>query len=125
MHTGDAFPNKGIPIIDAANGGSGVEYVSTLAKAAAVQNIDTVITGHHVTTLTMADLRLYVDFNREFVEAVRAAKQAGRTIDDLMTRWKVPARFLEAGYTQPPPGTSGQGTARLRMNIEIVWNELQ
>jgi hypothetical protein len=33
--------------------------------------------------------------------------------------------FLKAGYTQPPPGTSGQGTARLKINVEIVWNELK
>jgi cyclase len=123
MHTGDAFPNKGIPIIDANNGGSGVEYPDTLAKAAALQNIDVVITGHNMTTLTMADLKMYADFNREFIEAVEAAKKAGRTIDDVASTWKVPKRFLEAGYTQPPPGTSGQGTARLRINVEIVWHE--
>jgi cyclase len=125
MHTGDAFPNKGIPIIDANNGGSGVEYADTLAKAAALQNIDVVITGHHTATLTMADLKMYAAFNREFIEAVEAARKAGRTIDDVASTWKVPDRFLEAGYTQPPPGTSGQGTARLRINVEIVWNELK
>jgi hypothetical protein len=32
----------------------------------------------------------------------------------------------EAGFTQPPPGnSSGQGAARLRLNVEIVWNELK
>jgi cyclase len=125
MHTGDVFPNKGIPIIDANNGGSGVEYADTLAKAGALQNIDFLITGHNITTLTMADLKMYTDFNREFIAAVEAAKNAGRTIDDVASTWKVPERFLKAGYTQPPPGTSGQGTARLRINVEIVWNELQ
>jgi cyclase len=125
MHTGDAFPNKGIPIVDANNGGSGIEYVDTLARAAELPNIDVVITGHHMTTLTMADLKMYTDFNREFIEAVRAAKKAGRTIDDVASTWKVPARFLKAGYTQPPPGTSGQGSQRLRTNVEIVWNELK
>jgi cyclase len=125
MHAGDVFPNKGIPIIDANNGGSGVEYVDTLEKAAQLQNIDVVITGHNMTTLTMAELKMYTDFNREFIEAVRTAKKAGRTIDDVASAWKVPARFLQAGYTQPPPGTSGQGMERLRTNVEIVWNELK
>jgi glyoxylase-like metal-dependent hydrolase (beta-lactamase superfamily II) len=125
MHAGDAFPNKGIPIVDANNGGSGIAYPDTLAKAAALPNIDVVITGHDATTLTMADLTVYADFNREFIAAVKAAKKAGRTIDELASSWTVPDRFLAAGYTQPAPGTSGQGSARLRSNIELVWNELK
>jgi hypothetical protein len=72
MHAADAFPNTGIPIID-ANGGSGVQYAETLAKAGALKNIDTVITGHNGRPLTMKDLQLFADFNCEFVEAVRAA----------------------------------------------------
>jgi cyclase len=125
IHAGDAFPNKGSPIIDANNGGSGVEYADTLAKAAALKNIDVVITGHNMTTLAMADLKMYADFNREFIQTVQAAKKAGRTIDDVARTWRVPKRFLEAGYTEPPSGTTGQGTARLRINVEIVWNELR
>lgn len=124
MHTGDAFPNKGIPIIDPVNEGSGIDYADTISKAAALPNIDTVITGHHSTTLSMADVVMYADFNREFVDAVRTAKATGRTIGDVASTWKVPQKFLDAGYTQPPPGTSGQGTARLRANIEIIWGEL-
>ena len=116
LHTGDAFPNKGVPIMDINNGGSGVDYAATLDKAAALPNIDTVITGHNQTTLTMADVKQYADFNRDFVEAVRAAKKAGRTIDDVVNTWKVPERFLSAGYTQPMP-------ARLRANVEVVWKE--
>jgi cyclase len=125
MHAGDVFPNKGIPIIDINNGGSGVEYVETLTKATLFEDIDTVITGHHPTTLTLADMRMYRDFNRDFVDMIRAAKHAGRTIDDVARTWTVPERFLAAGYIQPPPGSSGQGTERLRMNIEIIWREVQ
>lgn len=124
MHTGDVFPNKGIPIIDGNNGGSGLEYVDTLAKAAALPDIDVVITGHATTTLTMADLKMYTDFNREFVEAVKAAKQAGTTIDAVVTTWKVPARYLDAGYSQPS-GDTGQSPSRVRMNAEVIWNELK
>ena len=58
LHTGDAFAAKGVPIMDANNGGSGVEYADTIAKAAALPNIDTVITGHANTTLTMADVKI-------------------------------------------------------------------
>jgi glyoxylase-like metal-dependent hydrolase (beta-lactamase superfamily II) len=117
LHTGDAFPNKGIPIMDINNGGSGVEYADTLAKAAGLQNIDTVITGHNATTLAIADVKMYSEFIREFVDAVRAAKKAGRTIDDVVNTWKVPERFTSAGYAQPMP-------ARLRPNVEVIWKEL-
>lgn len=124
MHTGDVFPNKGIPIMDGNNGGSGLEYANTLAKAAALPNIDVVITGHAATTLTMDDLKMYTDFNREFIEAVKAAKDAGKTIDDVVSTWKVPARYLEAGYSQPS-GDTGQSPSRVRMNAEVIWHELK
>ena len=117
LHTGDAFPNKGVPIVDANNGGSGVDYADTIAKAAALSNIDTVITGHANTTLTMADVKEYAEFNRAFVEHVRAAKKAGQTVDQAI-EWKVPERFLKSGYTQPMPNA-------LRSNAQVVWNEIK
>ncbi|MGH9147676.1 MAG: MBL fold metallo-hydrolase [Vicinamibacterales bacterium] len=113
LHTGDAFPNKGIPIMDGNNGGSGVSYADTLAKAAALPNVDVVVTGHSP-NMTVADLKEYSEFNRDFVQSVQAAKKAGRTIDDVVNTWKVPERFK--GYTQPMPD-------RLRYNVEVVWNE--
>jgi len=115
LHTGDTFPNKGVPIMDANNGGSGVAYADTLAKAAALPNIDTVITGHSP-LMTMADVKEYSDFNRAFVEAVRAAKKAGQTVDQFTSSWKVPERFK--GYAQPMP-------ERLRPNVQVVWDELK
>ena len=78
MHTGDAFPNKGMPIMDINNGGSGLAYADTIAKAAAVPNIDTVITGHNQTVVTSADVQMYSEFIRDFVASVRAAKKAGQ-----------------------------------------------
>ena len=113
LHTGDVFPNKAIPIMDGNNGGSGVAYADTVAKAAALPNIDVVVTGHS-RNMTMADLKEYGEFNRDFVQATQAAKKAGRTIDDVVNTWKVPERF--AGYAQPMPD-------RLRQNVEVVWRE--
>jgi glyoxylase-like metal-dependent hydrolase (beta-lactamase superfamily II) len=117
LHTGDAFPNRGMPIMDINNGGSGLEYADTIAKAAGLPNIDTVITGHNATTVGIADVRMYSDFVRDFADAVRAAKKAGRSIDDVVNTWKVPERFTAAGYAQPMP-------ARLRSNVEVIWKEL-
>jgi cyclase len=117
MHTGDAFPNRGMPIMDINNGGSGLDYADTIARAAAVPDIDTVITGHNQTVVTSADVLVYSEFVRDFVGAARAARMSGRSIDEFANSWKVPDRFLKAGYLQPMP-------ARIKSNVEVVWKEL-
>jgi cyclase len=129
LHSGDAFALKPLPIVDANNGGSGVEYPKTIAKAAALKNIDTIITGHNPTTLTMADLKTFAEFIREFVQTTQSAKKAGRTIDDFVNSWKVPERFQKDGYPTPEQiqqllrySVAAQ-TARLRSNVEVIWNE--
>ena len=118
MHTGDTFPNKGMPIMDMNNGGSGLAYADTLAKAAKVRDIDTVITGHNQTVLTTADIQTYSEFIRDFVAAVRAAKKAGQSIDDVANSWKMPERFLKEGYAQ------NTAVARVKSNVEVLWKEL-
>jgi len=124
MHTGDVFPQKGIPLIDPSNGGSGVEYPETIARVVkGLPNVDTIITGHYPSTLTIADLRLYGEFTREIVEAVQAAKRSGRTIDDVVQTWRVPERFLQAGYTQVG-ADARMAASRIRTNVvEVIWNE--
>jgi cyclase len=117
LHTGDAFAAKGVPILDANNGGSGVDYPDTISKVAGLPNIDTVITGHAPTQMTMADVKEYADYNREFLEHVRATKKAGKTIEDAIN-WKVPEKFLKNGYMQPMP-------MALRSNAQVLWNELK
>jgi len=118
LHAGDAFAGKGVPPLDANNGASGVEYPRTIARAlVTLTNIDTVITGHYHTTLTMADLRVYGDFIREFVEAVQAAKRDGRTVDDFVAAWKIPERYLKEGYA------STEHLRSIRSDVEVIWNE--
>jgi glyoxylase-like metal-dependent hydrolase (beta-lactamase superfamily II) len=115
VHAGDAFSGKSIPIIDAGNGGSGVEYPETLMKAhAGIRNVDTIITGHS-TQMTMDDLRTYADFNRDFLNAVREAKKAGRSVDEVAGSWKIPAKYN--GYAEPQ-------AMRLRTNVQNVYNEI-
>src|SRR4029079_2209475 len=46
MDSGDALAGKTTPNIDGNNGGSAVAYGNTLAKAASINNVDTIITGH-------------------------------------------------------------------------------
>ena len=118
MHTGDTFPNKGMPIMDMNNGGSGLAYADTLARAARVKDVDTVITGHNQTVLTPADIQTYSEFIRDFVATVRAAKKAGQSIDDVANSWKMPERFVKDGYAQ------NTQVARVKSNVEVLWKEL-
>ena len=113
-HAGDIFSGKNIPLLDANNGGSGVAIGDTLAKAAkSLKNIDTVITGHS-TTMTMADLAEYAEFNKDFMKDVQAAKKAGKSADDVAASWKIPEKYK--GYAAP-------AAARLKANVQIVMDE--
>jgi cyclase len=117
MHTGDMFPNKSLPIMDRNAGGSGLAYPETLMKAAnGVKDVDTLITGHAPTTLPMADLRTYAEFVREFVDAARAAKKAGRTVDDFIGSWKTPEKYTGYGPAQP---------AGVKNAAQAVYDEVQ
>jgi glyoxylase-like metal-dependent hydrolase (beta-lactamase superfamily II) len=114
MHAGDIFSGKNIPLLDANNGGSGVEIGKTLAKAASsVKNVDSIITGHS-TVMTMADLREYAQFNDDFANAVREAKKKGGSAEEFVKTWKIPEKYK--GYAAP-------AEARLLANAKIVWDE--
>ena len=79
-----------------------------------VKNVDVIITGHS-TEMTWPDLKEYTDFNREFLSDVRAAKDAGKTVDEVASTWKIPAKYT--GYAVPMPG-------RLKTNVQILYDEL-
>ena len=116
MHAGDIFSGKNIPGLDAVNGGSGLAIADSLTKAAdTVKNIDTIITGHS-RTMTVADLREYAQFNRDFANDVRTAKAAGKSADEVAKAWKIPAKY--AGYATPTP-------VRLLQNVQVVFDELK
>jgi cyclase len=115
LHAGDAFHTRDLPIMDANNGGSGVEFSGTLAKAASqLKNIDVVINGHNATTTTMADLKTQSDFVADFVKFAQDAKKSGKTVDDVVTAWKTPAKY--AGYAAPQ-------AARVKADAQVVFDE--
>ena len=92
-HAGDLFARQGTPLIDTANGGSGVAYPVTLAKAAAgVRNVDTVITGHSDVMPWSAFVE-YGEFNKAFLDATQAALTAGKTADDAAAGLVLPEKF--------------------------------
>jgi cyclase len=116
MHAGDIFSGKNLPLLDKNNGGSGVLIADTLTKAHnGVKNVDTIITGHS-TQMTMNDLKEYADFNRDFLAAVREAKNGGKSIDDVANSWTMPAKYT--GYAAPQP-------ARLKSNVQVIFEELK
>jgi glyoxylase-like metal-dependent hydrolase (beta-lactamase superfamily II) len=100
MHVGDTFAAKGLPIMDKNNGGSGVEYASTIRKAVrGVPNIDTIINGHTPANTTPADMMQFADFVADFVAHVQAAKKAGKTAAQAVAEWKNPEKYT--GYSTP------------------------
>ncbi len=116
-HVGDVFANKGLPIMDRNNGGSGVAYPATVAAAAkglAAMNVSTLINGHTPAQTTLADLQTYADFIRDFVDAVRAAKMSGQTVAQFAAGWKVPAKY---------PGYSAGLGDSVKNNAQVVWDE--
>ncbi len=116
VHAGDIFSGKNLPLLDANNGGSGVQIGDSLAKAAkSLKNIDTIITGHS-TTMTMADLSEYADFNKEFLKDVQTAKKAGKSVDDVAGSWKMPEKYKGYAAVQP---------ARLKANVQVIFDELK
>jgi len=112
MHAGDAFASKGLPIVDANNGGSYVEYGKTLAKAAStIKNVDTIINGHITTGPTaFADLQVYADFNNDFVTYVQDAIKGGKTADQATADYKFPEKYAALAYTAPAAGNGRGGS---------------
>jgi len=121
-HLGDLYAVKGTPIIDSRNGGSGVAYPDTLDRAlATIEGVRRVIPGHIPPPAgspmppwaTWEDVREYAQFNRDFLEAVRAAKDAGRSVDDAVDGLDLQARYPDYAMD------------RTRANVEAIYNELE
>jgi glyoxylase-like metal-dependent hydrolase (beta-lactamase superfamily II) len=121
MHAGDAFANKGFPLIDRNNGGSGVAYPDTIQKAAkGIKNVDVVINGHSPMTMKFQDLVEWGEFNRYFLNYAQQSLKAGKSAEEAMKEFKVPDGKFQ-GYNVTPGGGRG-GPAG---NVGIVYEELK
>ena len=119
MHAGDAFANKGQPLIDRMNGGSGVQYPDTLTKAAkGIKNVDTVINGHTTMTTTWQDFVDYGEFNRLYLAHARESMKAGKSPEEALKTLMLPAKFKD--YNIAPGGRGGPGG-----NFAIIYEELK
>ena len=118
VHAGDAFANKGQPLIDRNNGGSGIAYPETIAKAAkGISNVDIVINGHSPVTMKFQDLLDFGEFNRLFLEHARASLKAGKTPEQAMMDLKLPEKFKEYNLTGGRGGPGG--------NFGVIFEELK
>jgi cyclase len=112
MHTGDMFPTKGAPFMDASNGGSGLEYPETLKKVAdSVKGVETVIPGHS-TVMTWNDFNEYVEFVRDLVAAIGQAKKDGKNEDQAATDLKLPEKY------------KNYDMRRLKADVTTIYSEL-
>jgi hypothetical protein len=118
---GDLFAFLGPPYIDVGNGGSGVAYPDTLDRiVASIEGVRRVIPGHIPPPpgspmrgwTTWDDLREYARFNRDFLEAARASKEAGRSVDEAVAALDLWARYPEYGMD------------RAAANMQAIYDEL-
>ena len=117
VHAGDAFANKGQPLIDRNNGGSGVAYPETIRKAtAAIKNVNTVITGHS-TVMKWQDFVDYGEFNKLFLEHAKASLAAGKTAEQAMADFKMPEKFKDYNIAGGRGGPGG--------NFNVIFEELK
>src|SRR5215468_5255434 len=115
VHAGDIFSGKNIPLLDANNGGSAALIGESLQKGYdSLKNVETIITGHS-TQMTMADLKEYIAFNRDFLNDVRTAKAAGKSVEDIAASWKMPAKYT---------GYAAVDANRLKNNVKLAYSEL-
>ena len=132
-YMGGLFPSKATPVIDTENGGSGVAFPDTLAKAVAeIRGVSRVVTGHGQPPVTYAgrgrletganrpwrglmtweDLEEYVDFNRDFLAATERAFRAGLSADEAAAALELPERYKDYGMEHA------------KANIEAIYDEL-
>jgi glyoxylase-like metal-dependent hydrolase (beta-lactamase superfamily II) len=113
MHAGDVFPGLRSPLMDGNNGGSGVSYPGTLAKAAgAIKNVDIVIPGHSAVTNWQAFVD-YGEFIKAWVSSVQAAAKAGKTADQALSEFVLPEKF------------KAYGMASGKANVELIYKEVK
>jgi len=132
-YMGGLFPSKATPVIDTRNGGSGVAFPDTLAKAVAgIRGVRLVVTGHGEPPVTYAgrgrretganrpwtgfmtweDLEEYADFNRDFLAATRRAFRAGLSVEEAAATLELPERYKDYGMEHA------------RANVEAIYDEL-
>jgi glyoxylase-like metal-dependent hydrolase (beta-lactamase superfamily II) len=115
VHTGDIFASRGVPLVDAANGGSVLHYAETVGKAyAGMQNVETIIAGHTPQTMPWCELGTFVEFNQDFLAWAQAQLAAGKTPEEAAAEWTLPEKYAGAGYSPNVSGLFGGLAGRIQ-----------
>ena len=113
LQTGDLFAWKDAPRIDRANGGSGLQYPQTLAKAVAgLKDIDIVVPGHSP-LMKFADVQEYQRYTADLASTVQAARKAGKNVDAAAAD-AIAATEKWRGYK----------TERVKQAVQDIYDEL-
>jgi cyclase len=118
MHVGDIFAWKALPYVDPGNGGSVLEQPKTLAKAASVKNVDTIINGH-IPVGTMKDLKEYAAFTKDFAAFAEKSMKAGKTVDQAAAEYTVAPKYKGYVVSIAPDFVNAKG------NLQIAYDELK
>ena len=122
----DLFPLKAAaPVIDVANGGSGVALPDTLDRALReIKGVTRIVTGHEPLPPPGAprsslgdvqswdDLQQYAAYNRAILEAARTAVAQGKSAAEAAATLSLPGKY--AGYDM----------RQAKANVEIIYKEL-
>lgn len=113
LQTGDMFAWRDAPLLDRANGGSGVAFPQTLSKLlAAVKNVDIVIPGHSPVA-TLKDVEEYQRFNADLLAGVEGAIKAGKTADEAAASINLTDKY------------KGYKSERMKAAIDAIYAELK
>jgi cyclase len=113
MHGGDMFQRRNMPFIDTGSNGSPTEFAATLKNALnGITNVDRVIGGHTPTVFTWEDYKDFVDFYTDFYAYVQTEKKAGKSVDQIVSGYRIPARYN--GYYADP--------ARVKANVQGIYD---
>ncbi|MEE2636561.1 MAG: MBL fold metallo-hydrolase, partial [Acidobacteriota bacterium] len=112
LQTGDMFPWRDAPFLDVSNGGSGLALPTSLAAAInTIDGVDTVIPGH-IPVTTWASFQEFQRFTADLLDAVRSAKSAGLSADQV-----VEGIDLSAGYP-------AYNSTRVEAAVRVIYDEL-
>ncbi len=110
---GDAFINNWVPVIDAAGGGSTLEWLQFIDRGIQLVGENATMVPGHGAVGKASDVRRFRMYFTNMQENVRKVIAAGRTREQAMDEVTVPA------YADLPGGA-----ARIRMNVATVYDEL-
>jgi cyclase len=113
-HWGDGFANNWVPVIDAASGGSSLEWLQFIDKGIQLVGEGATMVPGHGAIAKAADIRRLRTYFTNMQARVKAEIAAGKTREQAMDDVTVPeyANF---------PG----GAVRIRQNVATVYDEFK